>query len=210
VDLRGAKDAMGRVLEATVVALADEIAAASGLVMAKAEGVPAAVIRGVHVDAPTQPAAALARPADEDLFRESPLQALVSRTEAEGFGPGEVSPEAVREALLAAGAAIGAGEAPPWILLEVSADGARSALIEAAARDARPILSKAPVMMVGFAGPLSMADDGSCGGRSDWDVALLSAGAAMQNTVLALHAQGLASRWILIGAVAVGPSLPLP
>ncbi|TMK84326.1 MAG: coenzyme F420-0:L-glutamate ligase, partial [Actinobacteria bacterium] len=38
VDLRGTKDATGRVLETTVVALADEIAAASGLVMGKADG----------------------------------------------------------------------------------------------------------------------------------------------------------------------------
>lgn len=71
VDLRGTADATGRVLEATVVALADEIAAASGLVMGKADRVPIAVVRGLSWSAPPQPAAALVRPPEDDLFREA-------------------------------------------------------------------------------------------------------------------------------------------
>jgi coenzyme F420-0:L-glutamate ligase / coenzyme F420-1:gamma-L-glutamate ligase len=229
VDLRATKDAMGRVLEATIVALADEVAAASGLVMGKAEGVPAAVIRGVHAEAPPLPAAALARPAEEDLFRESPMQALLSWTEAAGFGPGEVTANAVREALLAGRAALG-GERPPWILLEVSAGVARRPLIEATESDAGAILATAPIVVVGFAGPPVTADEGSRRGGPEWDAALLAAGAALQNLVLAFHAQGLAARWIrpaafaadavrdalgvserriLIGAVAAGPA-PAP
>jgi coenzyme F420-0:L-glutamate ligase/coenzyme F420-1:gamma-L-glutamate ligase len=69
VDLRGTPDAMGRTLEVTVVALADEIAAASGLVMAKASGVPVSVVRGVSLSGAEEPAAALIRPPEEDLFR---------------------------------------------------------------------------------------------------------------------------------------------
>jgi coenzyme F420-0:L-glutamate ligase/coenzyme F420-1:gamma-L-glutamate ligase len=69
VDLRGTPDAMGRTLEVTVVALADEIAAASGLVMAKASGVPVAVVRGLSLAGAEEPAAALIRPPEEDLFR---------------------------------------------------------------------------------------------------------------------------------------------
>ena len=69
VDLRGTKDATGRVLEVTVVALADEIAAASGLVMGKADGVPAAVVRGLRMNGPPMPARALVRSPEEDLFR---------------------------------------------------------------------------------------------------------------------------------------------
>ena len=69
LDLRGTTDATGRVLEATVVALADEIAAASGLVMGKASGIPMALVRGISVEGPPMPARALVRPADEDLFR---------------------------------------------------------------------------------------------------------------------------------------------
>jgi coenzyme F420-0:L-glutamate ligase len=69
VDLRGTPDATGRTLEVTVVAVADEVAAASGLVMGKAEGVPAAIVRGVHVEGSPVPASALVRAPEEDLFR---------------------------------------------------------------------------------------------------------------------------------------------
>jgi coenzyme F420-0:L-glutamate ligase/coenzyme F420-1:gamma-L-glutamate ligase len=227
VDLRGTKDAMGRVMEATVVALADEVAAASGLAMGKAEGVPAALIRGVHAEAPPLPASALVRPAEEDLFRQSPMQALASWTEAAGFGPGEVTADAVREALLSAGAALGSGERPPWILVEVPAGAARGPLIRDAASDAKPTLADAPVLVFGFAGPPTKAEGGARREGPDWDAALLSAGAALQNLVLAFHAQGLASRWIppaafrpdavrdalgvserriLTGAIAAGPA----
>ncbi len=48
VDLRGTEDASGRELLVTEVAIADEIAAAAELVMGKASGVPAAVVRGLE------------------------------------------------------------------------------------------------------------------------------------------------------------------
>ena len=73
VDLRGSKDALGRVLEVTVVALADEIAAACGLVMGKPDGVPAAVVRGVRAEGSHLPASSIVRPPEEDLFPWSPL-----------------------------------------------------------------------------------------------------------------------------------------
>ncbi len=47
VDLRGTPDATGRVLEATEVCVADEVAGAAELVMGKSRSVPAAVVRGV-------------------------------------------------------------------------------------------------------------------------------------------------------------------
>ena len=57
VDLRGTVDHHGRELEATVVALADEVAAASGLAMGKASRVPAALVRGVAFEAARVPVA---------------------------------------------------------------------------------------------------------------------------------------------------------
>ncbi|MEX2108267.1 MAG: coenzyme F420-0:L-glutamate ligase [Solirubrobacterales bacterium] len=71
-DWRGRRDAGGRELEATLIAIADEAAAAADLVRDKASGIPAAVIRGLErfvtgEDGPG--AAALRRPPDEDLFR---------------------------------------------------------------------------------------------------------------------------------------------
>jgi coenzyme F420-0:L-glutamate ligase/coenzyme F420-1:gamma-L-glutamate ligase len=71
-DWRGRLDAEGRELAATLIAVADEAAAAADLVRDKAGRVPAAVLGGLgrFVTEPDGPgAAALRRPADEDLFR---------------------------------------------------------------------------------------------------------------------------------------------
>jgi len=71
-DWRGRGDASGRELSATVIAIADEVAAAADLVRVKDSGVPAAVIRGLahYVLAEDgQGASALRRPRHEDLFR---------------------------------------------------------------------------------------------------------------------------------------------
>ena len=71
-DWRGREDAGGRPLEATQIAVADEAAAAADLVRDKSSRVPAAVIRGIGrfvTDEDGPGAAALRRPAEEDLFR---------------------------------------------------------------------------------------------------------------------------------------------
>ncbi len=71
-DWRGRRDSAGRELEATLIAIADEAAAAADLVRDKTSGVPVAIIRGLdrHVSPEDGPgAAALRRPHDEDLFR---------------------------------------------------------------------------------------------------------------------------------------------
>lgn len=47
IDLRGSVDGLGRPLEVTEVAVADEIAAAADLLMGKARRVPAAIVRGL-------------------------------------------------------------------------------------------------------------------------------------------------------------------
>jgi coenzyme F420-0:L-glutamate ligase/coenzyme F420-1:gamma-L-glutamate ligase len=71
-DWRGGRDARGNELSATVIAVADEAAAAADLTRDKDSGVPGAVISGLAhlVTAADGPgAAALRRPAQEDLFR---------------------------------------------------------------------------------------------------------------------------------------------
>jgi coenzyme F420-0:L-glutamate ligase / coenzyme F420-1:gamma-L-glutamate ligase len=72
-DERGGRDRTGRVLEATLIAVADEVAAAADLVRRKADGTPFILVRGAAVDAadPGPGARALVRPAREDLFRRS-------------------------------------------------------------------------------------------------------------------------------------------
>ena len=71
-DWRGRPDAAGRTLDATIIAIADEAAAAADLARAgKASGEPAVLVRGLerHVSAGDGPgAAALVRARDEDLF----------------------------------------------------------------------------------------------------------------------------------------------
>ncbi len=70
IDLRGHPDLFGRELLVTETGFADEIAAAAGLLMGQAdEAVPMVLVRGLEWSAPDQPAAALIRPAEHDLFR---------------------------------------------------------------------------------------------------------------------------------------------
>jgi coenzyme F420-0:L-glutamate ligase/coenzyme F420-1:gamma-L-glutamate ligase len=70
VDLRGTADALGRVMQVTEVAVADELASAAELVMGKSSGIPVAVVRGADAtwfrDASINE---IVRPASEDLFR---------------------------------------------------------------------------------------------------------------------------------------------
>jgi coenzyme F420-0:L-glutamate ligase/coenzyme F420-1:gamma-L-glutamate ligase len=70
LDLRGTEDALGRVMQVTEVAIADELASTGELVMGKSNGVPVAVIRGADAswfrDASMDE---IVRPPSEDLFR---------------------------------------------------------------------------------------------------------------------------------------------
>jgi coenzyme F420-0:L-glutamate ligase / coenzyme F420-1:gamma-L-glutamate ligase len=68
-DLRGTTDRQGKPLAATIVAVADELAAAAGLLMKKAEGSPVILIRGYRYKPSSDPATSIVRPANEDLFR---------------------------------------------------------------------------------------------------------------------------------------------
>jgi len=71
-DWRGRQDSGGRRLSATLIAVADEAAAAADLVRDKASGVPAAIVRGLGryvIDSDGPGAAALRRRREDDLFR---------------------------------------------------------------------------------------------------------------------------------------------
>jgi coenzyme F420-0:L-glutamate ligase/coenzyme F420-1:gamma-L-glutamate ligase len=70
IDRRGEIDRGGRKLEVTEVAFADCLATAAGLVMGEgAEGRPAILVRGLSWNAPSNPASALIRPLEEDMFQ---------------------------------------------------------------------------------------------------------------------------------------------
>ena len=219
IDLRGAPDHTGRELEATIVALADEIAAASGLVMRKAAHVPAALIRGVATGgARAGSGADLVRRPQDDLFRESPLQALHARRTIRSFAPGPIPRESLEEAVRAACTAPAPHHTRPWCFSVLTGPPARRGLLAAIADawradlrgDATPedvierrvansdaVLGQAPVLIVpwvSFAGSHPYGDAERSG--AEREMFLLSGGAAIQNLLLALHAQGLASCWI--------------
>lgn len=70
VDLRGTPDALGRTMQVTEVAVADELASAAELVMGKSSGIPVAVVRGADPEwFRDSSIGELVRPPAEDLFR---------------------------------------------------------------------------------------------------------------------------------------------
>jgi coenzyme F420-0:L-glutamate ligase / coenzyme F420-1:gamma-L-glutamate ligase len=70
LDLRGERDATGRELQVTEIALADEVAGAAELVMGKASGIPAAIVRGLEPAWLGEGSARdLVRAPADDLFR---------------------------------------------------------------------------------------------------------------------------------------------
>jgi coenzyme F420-0:L-glutamate ligase/coenzyme F420-1:gamma-L-glutamate ligase len=220
VDLRGRPDHGGRPLEATIVALADEVAAATGLVMAKDARIPAALVHGVQPpgEVPYGRAADLVRPADQDLFRESPLQALHARRTIRSFGAGPVSRDALEAALEAACTAPAPHHTRPWRFSALTSEPGRRALLSAMAdawredlrRDGTPedviarrvagsdrVLGAAPVLIVpwvSFDGAHVYPDAERA--HAEQEMFLLSAGASIQTLLLGLHAQGVASCWI--------------
>ncbi len=68
-DYRGEKDDCGKELSATVLAVADEIAAASGLLMQKNARVPVVIVRGCQYEPGDGSAQQLIRARERDLFR---------------------------------------------------------------------------------------------------------------------------------------------
>jgi coenzyme F420-0:L-glutamate ligase / coenzyme F420-1:gamma-L-glutamate ligase len=68
LDLRGTRDGRGYELQTTLIAVADELASAAELVMGKAGGVPAVLIRGYQVPAGDGSARELIMPPERDLF----------------------------------------------------------------------------------------------------------------------------------------------
>jgi coenzyme F420-0:L-glutamate ligase/coenzyme F420-1:gamma-L-glutamate ligase len=68
VDLDGQRDSMGYELQATQIAVADEIAGAAQLVMGKTDGIPAAIVRGLRLGGKGR-GSDLVMPRERDLFR---------------------------------------------------------------------------------------------------------------------------------------------
>jgi len=70
VDLRGTRDSLGRIMQVTEVAIADELASTAELVMGKSSGIPVAIIRGINESWFRESSMGeIVRPPQEDLFR---------------------------------------------------------------------------------------------------------------------------------------------
>jgi coenzyme F420-0:L-glutamate ligase / coenzyme F420-1:gamma-L-glutamate ligase len=68
-DLRGTVDRRGRKLRGTIIAVADQLAAAAGILMRKSAGCPVVLLRGFEWKPAAGSARALIRCAEQDLFR---------------------------------------------------------------------------------------------------------------------------------------------
>jgi coenzyme F420-0:L-glutamate ligase/coenzyme F420-1:gamma-L-glutamate ligase len=219
-DDRGRADAFGNVLEVTVAAVADEIAAAADLVKGKTDGIPAAVVRGLShlVTADDGPgAAALIRTAAEDMFRYGSADVPLARRTVREFSSQPVDPAPVRRAVEAAFAAPAPHHSIPWRFAIIDSERARLRLLDAMldawkadlrsdgftdeqiarrTRRGEP-LRRAPLLIV----PCLVADAAhpypderrSTAERSMFLVAM---GAGVQNLLVTLAAQGLASCWV--------------
>jgi len=89
-DLRGTRDATGKLLEVTAPAVGDEIAAAADLVKGKTSGVPVAIVRGLSrlLDDDAPGARVLIRRPEDDLFSLGTREAWEQgRAAARGAGP---------------------------------------------------------------------------------------------------------------------------
>jgi coenzyme F420-0:L-glutamate ligase / coenzyme F420-1:gamma-L-glutamate ligase len=219
-DHRGHADTFGNVLEVTVAAVADEIAAAADLVKQKTTQVPVAVVRGL-ADLVTQEAgpgaAALIRPAEEDMFRLGASDVLTARRTVREFSAAPVSQEAVSRAIAAAISAPAPHHSQPWRFAVVESAAARTSLLddmlaawradltadgftpEQIARRVRrgDVLRRAPLIIV----PCLVADAAHAypddrRNAAERAMFLVSMGAAVENLLVALAVEGLGSCWV--------------
>lgn len=223
-DLRGDKDDYGNLLEVTVVATADEIAAAAELVKTKLGGIPMAIVRGLgHLmtDQDGPGARALIRPAADDMFSlgtaEARRSAVTTRRTIRQFSAEAVDTGAVDRALAAALTAPAPHHSTPfrfvrlasetsrarllgamhqaWVA-DLHADGMTQTQIEVRTRRGE-VLRRAPLIVVPcvLRGGAHLYPD-PLRTSAERDMFTVAGGAAVQSLLIALAAEGLGSCWV--------------
>ena len=193
-DHRGLLDTFGNVLEVTIAAVADELAAAAELVKGKTDQVPVAIVRGMAelvTDDDGPGAAALIRPAIDDMFRLGSTDVLTERRTVTEFSDDPVDPVAVRRAIEVALTAPAPGDGKPWRFAVLESAAARQEVVDAlrlaAPETGTESLAKAPLIVV------------ACLARQATQpraALLISLGAAVENLLVALAVDGIGSCWV--------------
>jgi len=219
-DHRGQPDTFGKPLEVTVAAVADELAATADLVKGKTSQLPVAIVRGLSelVTEPDGPgAAALIRPATEDMFRLGAADVLAERRTVREFTADPVSPEAVRRAIAAAVTAPAPHHSEPWRFAVVESQRAAAALLddmlaawtadlrrdgfseEQIARRVRrgEPLRRAPLIIVPcLASAAAHPYPDQRRAAAERTMFVVAMGAAVENLLVALAVEGLGSCWV--------------
>ena len=220
LDLRGSVDPHGRVLDATVTAVADEIASLADLVKGKLAGVPVAVLRGLAqlvTDDDGPGARAMVRPAGEDMFRLGSRDVLSARRTVREFTTDPVPRSLVLQAISAALTAPAPHHSTPWRFVLVETAARRTRLLDAmraawqadlerdgftpeqVARRLRrgDVLRRAPYLVV----PCLVADaaheyDDARRQQAERAMFQVAMGAGVENFLVALAVEGLGSAWV--------------
>jgi coenzyme F420-0:L-glutamate ligase / coenzyme F420-1:gamma-L-glutamate ligase len=219
-DHRGQPDTFGNVLEVTVAAVADEVAAAADLVKQKTTQIPVAIVRGLPglvTEASGPGAAALIRPAAEDMFRLGAADVVTARRTVREFTAAPVPADAVNRAIAAAITAPAPHHSQPWRFAVLESQPARTALLddmlaawradltsdgftaEQVARRVRrgEVLRRAPLIIV----PCLVTDAAHAypddrRNAAERTMFVVSMGAAVENLLVALAVEGLGSCWV--------------
>lgn len=233
-DFTGRQDEYGNTLEMTVVAIADEIAAAVELATGKLAGAPLSVVRGLghHLTDDGASARDVVRPLEEDLFWLGTAEALTEgarrsaslRRTIRHFTDEIVDSAAIERAIEDAVLAPAPHHSEPFRFIVLRSDdqhhvsrriqlldAMREAWIEdLSGIDGKPeeeierrvargdLLRAAPVVVIPLvdldAGAHTYPDDRR--NAAERDLFMVAGGAAVENLMIRLAAEGLGSAWI--------------